>query len=127
MTKIIFHSLVNIHLCRRYKQIIMNKNKCYHCGEDCSVTPILHDEKMFCCHGCKTVYDIFSSNNLSYFYDLQAAAGATPKVVEGKYDFLDNAAIIERLTAALKLIFQKRPFEFIIILKKHPSKKLLSY
>jgi len=98
MTKIIFHTLVNIHLCRRYKQIIMNKNKCYHCGEDCSVTPILHDEKMFCCNGCKTVYDIFSSHNLSYYYDLQAAAGATPKVVEGKYDFLDNATIIERLT-----------------------------
>lgn len=75
----------------------MNKNNCYHCGEDCSVTPIFFDEKIFCCNGCKTVYDIFSSNNLSYYYDLQAAAGASPKVVEGKYDFLDDAAIIERL------------------------------
>jgi len=75
----------------------MNKNNCYHCGEDCSVTPIFFDEKIFCCNGCQTVYDIFSSNNLSYYYDLQAAAGASPKVVEGKYDFLDDAAIIERL------------------------------
>lgn len=76
----------------------MNTKNCYHCGEDCSDTPILHDEKIFCCNGCKTVYDIFSSNDLSYYYDLQAAAGSTPKAIEGKYDFLDDAAIIERLT-----------------------------
>jgi Cu+-exporting ATPase len=44
------------------------------------------------------VYEIFSTNDLSYYYDLQESAGATPKAVEGKYDFLDTDAIIERLT-----------------------------
>tara|TARA_R110002050_G_scaffold196426_2_gene331381 strand:- start:86434 stop:88830 length:2397 start_codon:yes stop_codon:yes gene_type:complete len=76
----------------------MNTTNCYHCGEDCSTTPLLFDEKIFCCNGCKTVYEIFSSNNLSYYYDLQSAAGATPKKIEGKYNFLDSEAIIERLT-----------------------------
>ena len=76
----------------------MNTTNCYHCGEDCSTTPLLFDEKIFCCNGCKTVYEIFSSNNLSYYYDLQSAAGATPKKIEGKYDFLDSEAIIERLS-----------------------------
>ncbi len=76
----------------------MKSNKCYHCGDDCGNAIIEFDEKDFCCNGCKTVYEIFSSNDLSYYYDLQSAAGATPKVVEGKYDFLDTAVIVERLT-----------------------------
>ncbi len=76
----------------------MEGQHCYHCGDACGKNPIVYDEKLFCCHGCKTVFDIFSSNDLSYYYDLQSAAGATPKAIEGKYDFLDNAAIVERLT-----------------------------
>lgn len=76
----------------------MNTTNCYHCGDDCAKTIIEFDEKNFCCNGCKTVYEIFSGNDLSYYYDLQAAAGATPKTVEGKYDFLDTTPIVERLT-----------------------------
>ena len=76
----------------------MKVQHCYHCGDACGKNPIVYDEKLFCCHGCKTVFDIFSSNDLSYYYDLQSAAGATPKAIEGKYDFLDNAAIVEKLT-----------------------------
>ena len=76
----------------------MKSNQCYHCGDDCGNTSIVFDEKKFCCNGCKTVYDIFSSNDLSYYYDLQSAAGTTPKAIEGKYDFLDTPAIVERLT-----------------------------
>ncbi len=76
----------------------MVSNKCYHCGDDCGKDIIEFDEKNFCCHGCKTVYEIFSSNDLSYYYDLQSAAGATPKSVEGKYDFLETPSIVEKLT-----------------------------
>ncbi|MBT8313966.1 MAG: heavy metal translocating P-type ATPase metal-binding domain-containing protein, partial [Maribacter sp.] len=56
-----------------------------------------YDGKNFCCNGCKTVYDIFSTNDLSYYYDLQESAGSTPTIVEGKYDFLNQASIIEKL------------------------------
>ncbi len=76
----------------------MNSTNCYHCGVNCGNNIIKFDEKDFCCSGCKTVYEIFSSNDLSYYYDLQSAAGATPKAVEARYDFLDTVAIIERLT-----------------------------
>lgn len=80
------------------KQVFMETKKCYHCGDDCATKPIYFEDKNFCCNGCKTVYDIFSSNNLSYYYDIQAAAGATPKATEGKYDFLETESIIDRLT-----------------------------
>lgn len=76
----------------------MDKVNCYHCGAYCNKILIEFDEKSFCCNGCKTVYEIFSSNDLSYYYEIQSAAGATPKVIEGKYDFLNTETIVERLT-----------------------------
>ena len=75
----------------------MDKVKCYHCGDPCGSTKVLFDDKTFCCNGCKTVYEIFSDHDLSYYYDLQQAAGTTPAEIEGKYDFLDNPAIAEKL------------------------------
>lgn len=76
----------------------MEQKACFHCGN--SVTAfnrIDYDEKMFCCNGCKTVYEIFSENDLSSYYDLQATPGATPEEVNGKYDFLSNPDIVEKL------------------------------
>ena len=75
----------------------MDNVNCYHCGDDCGKKPIVYDGKNFCCNGCKTVYDIFSSNDLTYYYDLQSSAGAIPNVVESKYDFLNEPKIVERL------------------------------
>jgi Cu+-exporting ATPase len=71
--------------------------KCYHCGDECSTTAIVFDQKNFCCNGCKTVYEIFQTNDLTYYYDLQSAAGTTPLEIEGKYDFLNSDKITQRL------------------------------
>lgn len=71
--------------------------KCYHCGDDYNTTAIVFDDKDFCCNGCKTVYEIFQSNDLSYYYDLQSGAGTTPLAIEGKYDFLNSHNIAQRL------------------------------
>ncbi len=76
----------------------MEVYNCYHCGDDCGAAPIEVDEKPFCCNGCRMVYEIFAENDLSYYYDLQSAAGTTPNLIEGKYDFLETPKIIERLT-----------------------------
>ena len=75
----------------------MEYKSCYHCGNDCDVVTINYDEKDFCCNGCKTVYEIFSENDLTCYYDLQNSPGAIPSEIEGKYDFLDNENIKERL------------------------------
>ncbi len=79
------------------EQIIMSNSSCFHCGLDSSSNDIIYDDKSFCCIGCKTVYEIFSANDLTCYYDLQQAPGATPKEIEGKYNFLDNAKIVENL------------------------------
>ncbi|SHG68476.1 heavy metal translocating P-type ATPase [Flagellimonas flava] len=75
----------------------MTNMTCYHCGDDCGRDRVHFDDKDFCCHGCKTVYEIFTSHGLSTFYDIEAGAGTTPKEVRQKYDFLDNTEIVERL------------------------------
>ncbi len=75
----------------------MTESTCFHCGNDCGKTSINFDQKTFCCNGCKTVYDIFSTHDLSCYYDLQSTPGAIPEEIEGKYDYLDNSNIVEKL------------------------------
>ncbi len=80
------------------EQIKMENNTCYHCGDDCGNHIISFREKVFCCNGCKTVFEIFNENDLTCYYDLQNSPGAIPKEIEGKYDFLSQENIIEKLT-----------------------------
>ncbi|WP_248723938.1 heavy metal translocating P-type ATPase metal-binding domain-containing protein [Seonamhaeicola sp. ML3] len=75
----------------------MEHKTCFHCGLDATSSNITFDDKSFCCNGCKTVYEIFSANDLTCYYDLQNAPGATPKEVAGKYNFLENEKIVEQL------------------------------
>lgn len=76
----------------------MHIKKCFHCGVDViEKEEVLFDEKSFCCNGCKTVYEIFSQNDLSCYYDFQNAPGATPADIKGKYDFLEDEKIIAKL------------------------------
>jgi Cu+-exporting ATPase len=76
----------------------MDTNNCFHCGlEFNKKDEVVFDEKSFCCNGCKTVYEIFSQNDLFCYYDFESAPGATPQDIKGKYDFLDNEKINEKL------------------------------
>ncbi|PQJ78226.1 heavy metal translocating P-type ATPase [Polaribacter porphyrae] len=75
----------------------MNTTHCFHCGDSCKDNIIKIDDKNFCCNGCKTVYEIFSENDLTCYYDLQDNPGAIPTEIQGKYNFLENEDIIEKL------------------------------
>mgnify|MGYP000069382744 CR=1 FL=1 len=76
----------------------MSENSCFHCGLDIvKEEEIVFDEKSFCCNGCKTVYEIFSLNDMTCYYDFEKSPGATPLDIAGKYDFLDNESIVTKL------------------------------
>jgi Cu+-exporting ATPase len=76
----------------------MNTSQCFHCGNEIVLKDeVIFDYKRFCCNGCKTVYEIFSTNDLSCYYDFQSAPGATPQDIKGKYDFLANESIVDKL------------------------------
>ncbi len=77
---------------------VMDTQNCFHCGLDIIVEEkIIFDTKNFCCNGCKTVYEIFSLNDLTCYYDFEKSPGATPQDINGKYDFLDNESIVSKL------------------------------
>lgn len=75
----------------------MNTTTCYHCGDSCKTEDYKVEDKNFCCMGCKTVFEIFSENNLTCYYDLQDNPGAIPEEIKGKFDFLESQEIVEKL------------------------------
>lgn len=77
---------------------VMDTQNCFHCGLDIiKEEEIIFDARNFCCNGCKTVYEIFSLNDLTCYYDFEKSPGATPQDINGKYDFLDNESIVSKL------------------------------
>jgi len=75
----------------------MTSESCFHCGNPCDATPIRYDDKVFCCQGCKLVYDILQDNDLNTYYDLTDAPGKRPESAQTNFDYLDNEQIAEEL------------------------------
>lgn len=72
---------------------------CFHCGQDIEKERIAFDERIFCCNGCKSVYEILNTNNLANFYELNKRAGIRPSDENSsQYDYLDTPEIFEKVT-----------------------------
>lgn len=79
-----------------------NKNdtilSCYHCGDECKDDSIRIDEKLFCCNGCKTVYEILDQNKLCKYYNLEQNPGISPNLSFGnRFDYLDDPSTIQKI------------------------------
>jgi P-type Cu+ transporter len=72
---------------------------CYHCGTACVTKSISIDDKIFCCEGCKLVYEILNENGLCDYYKIQNHPGLTQikAVRDDKYAYLDNEEIARKL------------------------------
>jgi Cu+-exporting ATPase len=72
---------------------------CIHCGEDCGKHPVMWDDKPFCCHGCKTVYQILNQNEMKQYYEIEKMPGIKVETAEvgDKYAFLDLEEIKSKL------------------------------
>ncbi len=77
---------------------VLPKTACYHCGDDCLEDKIVLAEKSFCCHGCKTVFEVLSENDLSDYYAFEDTPGVTQKREKNTlFDFLDNHEVSRQL------------------------------
>ncbi len=77
---------------------IATEVKCYHCGQPCTEGGFGLDERKFCCHGCKTVYEILSENNLCEYYSLDQNPGIQLRYVnEETYSYLDEPAVRKKI------------------------------
>lgn len=74
------------------------KNSCFHCGDDCKSDELKFNEKVFCCQGCLSVYQLLNSNNMDEYYCLNEKPG---QKIEGlskeKFAFLDEESIVSKL------------------------------
>jgi Cu+-exporting ATPase len=84
--------------------IVNNKNTehetpCFHCGDECTSKKISIAEKYFCCHGCKTVYEILNENDLCDYYTLNQNPGIEQKktIRKDTFAFLENEDIKKKL------------------------------
>ena len=82
--------------------LVKEKEHCYHCGDECTTTPIYVDEKAFCCTGCKSVYELLYANNLCTYYNLDKSEtpGVTVKETDvniSQFAYLDEANIQNQL------------------------------
>ncbi len=73
--------------------------KCSHCGETCSDNSYMIGSNVFCCAGCKTVYELLNEKNLSSYYTIMDTPGISFNEVRSKrFDFLDDEEVIKNLT-----------------------------
>lgn len=71
---------------------------CYHCGEETLKESVALEEKVFCCEGCKTVYEILQENDLCTYYEAEKIPGISPKgAFKGKYAFLAEEEVANKL------------------------------
>jgi len=72
---------------------------CIHCGQDCGKTPLILDDKKFCCNGCITVYQLLNDNKLYKYYELEKAPGikVDEEISGDKYAYLENIEIQQKL------------------------------
>lgn len=72
------------------------KTECFHCGDVCD-EKIVFDSKSFCCHGCKTVYELLNSHELDTYYQLNQSPGAKQNQPKSDFSYLENETIVNRL------------------------------
>lgn len=72
---------------------------CYHCGEKCTDESIRIADKLFCCFGCKTVFELLNENNLCEYYNYDNHPGVRRNESRRSDVFavLDNAEVKNKL------------------------------
>lgn len=79
------------------KSQTLEKTTCYHCGDDCTTVEYVVDDKSFCCHGCKSVYEVLSAGDLCNYYSYNEHPGATRLRTDKRFDYLSEPTIVNEL------------------------------
>lgn len=75
--------------------------RCAHCGDFCADTSIADGEHLFCCTGCRSVYEILQSRDMCDYYSVDTDAGVSQKGSRrdlAAFDQLDSPAVVAQFT-----------------------------
>ena len=88
----------------------LQKILCEHCGEDCIDDSIQSDEKVFCCNGCKAVYELLHETGMESYYSKDVES---PGVSQKKYQFQDYSYLDHPEISAKVLDFSDSKNAFV--------------
>lgn len=72
--------------------------QCFHCGQNIDNERLLFDDKIFCCNGCQSVYEILNVHNLDNFYNINKRSGIRPSNENNsQFDYLDTPEVFNRI------------------------------
>ncbi len=73
--------------------------QCAHCGEYCSDNLIRLEDHVFCCEGCRMVYQLINQSGLCEYYQFNQHPGINRRTItrKDKFAFLDDQAIAGQL------------------------------
>jgi Cu+-exporting ATPase len=84
---------------------------CYHCNDECPDNLISINEKVFCCNGCKTVFEILNRHDLCNYYSIDQSPGITKRnQIKRNYDFLNDSDLKQKLIDFTNGTFTKLAF-----------------
>jgi P-type Cu+ transporter len=84
---------------RQEAQEVITDVVCYHCGSVCQ-EELYFQDRIFCCVGCKTVFEILSSNDLCEYYALDSQPGLPLRGVnDDNFSYLDEKEIRRKVVA----------------------------
>ncbi|MBX7151713.1 heavy metal translocating P-type ATPase metal-binding domain-containing protein [bacterium] len=71
---------------------------CFHCGERCEDSTIAVADKIFCCNGCRWVYQLLADNDMTDYYAFTEEGRITPIASKDvRFEYLDNPTILEKI------------------------------
>lgn len=76
------------------KVLTKELQKCYHCGSE-GYDGVVHEEKWFCCEGCKQVYELIEGHGLGCYYALGQGNKVEAISSSKRWDFLQEPKIRE--------------------------------
>ncbi|WP_208394713.1 heavy metal translocating P-type ATPase [Mucilaginibacter gilvus] len=79
------------------QDITIEKTACYHCGDSCITHEYVVEEKSFCCHGCKIVFEILSASKMDNYYSYNDHPGATRARTDKRFEYLNSPEISSEL------------------------------
>lgn len=75
------------------------QQNCFHCGGPCDSAVIHAHDKVFCCEGCKTVFELLNDNEMCSYYDIDEDNRGirVESSISEKFKYLDHEEVAESL------------------------------